>query len=95
MKRKNFEPSAEDMSFVVALHNSVNEKGWNKILQWEAKYAQTCAQPKLKRFEGKPDQLSPKARFLNLFGYEAPFDRHDWVVDRCGQGSHPRLFLYS
>lgn len=24
-------------------------------------------------------------RFLNLpFSYTPPFDRHDWVVDRCG-----------
>ena len=20
-----------------------------------------------------------------LLGYQAPFDRHDWIVDRCGQ----------
>lgn len=23
--------------------------------------------------------------FLSLFRYELPFDRHDWVVDRCGR----------
>lgn len=28
--------------------------------------------------------MSPKARFNTLLGYSAPFDRHDWVVDRCG-----------
>lgn len=28
--------------------------------------------------------MSPKARFNTLLGYQAPFDRHDWVVDRCG-----------
>jgi len=28
--------------------------------------------------------MSPKARFNALLGYTAPFDRHDWVVDRCG-----------
>lgn len=28
--------------------------------------------------------MSPKARFNTLLGYTAPFDRHDWVVDRCG-----------
>ena len=21
----------------------------------------------------------------NLMGYELPFDRHDWIVDRCGE----------
>ncbi|KAF7506166.1 hypothetical protein GJ744_012146 [Endocarpon pusillum] len=28
--------------------------------------------------------LSPKARWNALRGYQAPFDRHDWVVERCG-----------
>jgi cytochrome c heme-lyase len=29
--------------------------------------------------------MSPKARFNTILGYQAPFDRHDWVVDRCGK----------
>lgn len=28
--------------------------------------------------------LSPKARWNALLGYQVPFDRHDWVVQRCG-----------
>lgn len=28
--------------------------------------------------------MTPKARWNTLLGYAAPFDRHDWVVDRCG-----------
>ena len=28
--------------------------------------------------------MTPRARLLTLLGYRAPFDRHDWVVDRCG-----------
>ena len=27
--------------------------------------------------------LSPRARLKALGGYQAPFDRHDWVVERC------------
>lgn len=41
--------------------------------------------PKLKRFTGRPQDYSPKARLLNLLGYKLPFDRHDWIVDRCGR----------
>ena len=41
--------------------------------------------PRLKRFQGRPQDYSPKARLLNLLGYKLPFDRHDWVVDRCGR----------
>lgn len=28
--------------------------------------------------------MTPRARLYTLLGYTAPFDRHDWVVDRCG-----------
>jgi cytochrome c heme-lyase len=34
---------------------------------------------------GRPDELSPKARFKMLFSHPAPFDRHDWTVDRGGK----------
>ncbi|KAK6054745.1 cytochrome c/c1 heme lyase [Cooperia oncophora] len=44
-----------------------------------------CAEPKLKSFKGDAKNISPRARFRNLFlGYNLPFDRHDWIVDRCG-----------
>lgn len=29
--------------------------------------------------------MSPKAKVNTWLGYQAPFDRHDWIVDRCGQ----------
>ena len=28
---------------------------------------------------------SPLARLQSLVGGQRPFDRHDWVVDRCGE----------
>jgi cytochrome c heme-lyase len=43
-----------------------------------------CGGPKLYSFLGLSTSMSPKARFNTLLGYTAPFDRHDWVVDRCG-----------
>lgn len=36
-------------------------------------------------FLGLSTTMSPKARFNTILGYTAPFDRHDWVVDRCGK----------
>lgn len=35
-------------------------------------------------FSGTATALTPKARMNSILGYTAPFDRHDWVVDRCG-----------
>ena len=34
---------------------------------------------------GSRRDYSPKARLLNMLGYKLPFDRHDWIVDRCGR----------
>ncbi|CRG92749.1 cytochrome c heme-lyase [Talaromyces islandicus] len=47
-------------------------------------------QPSLIRFQGRPRDLSPKARILQALGWvypakygtEPPFDRHDWYVSR-------------
>ncbi|KAF9107781.1 Cytochrome c1 heme lyase [Mortierella sp. GBA35] len=85
MKRKNWNPREEDMKFVVPIHNMVNEMAWKHILRWEKGMANTCGGPKLVKFEGKPKEITPKARIRSWMGYTLPFDRHDWVVDRCGK----------
>uniref|UniRef100_A0A673MRR4 Holocytochrome c-type synthase n=1 Tax=Sinocyclocheilus rhinocerous TaxID=307959 RepID=A0A673MRR4_9TELE len=41
--------------------------------------------PSLKRFGGKAKEFLPRARIRHWMGYELPFDRHDWIVDRCGK----------
>jgi cytochrome c heme-lyase len=49
-----------------------------------------CQEPKLLRFQGRPGELSPKARFQSYLSYlfpnsfdsTPPFDRHDWFVQR-------------
>lgn len=85
MKRKGFDSaSAADMKTVVPIHNAVNERAWAEILRWEAAYPAPCGGPRLHSFAGLSGRMSPKARLNTLLGYTAPFDRHDWVVDRCG-----------
>lgn len=44
-----------------------------------------CATPKLTSFKGRARDFSPKAKIRMWLGYEKPFDRHDWMVDRCGK----------
>lgn len=56
-----------------------------QVLKWEALHADECRNPMLKSFGGKATQFSPRARFRGLLGYEMPFDRHDWIIDRCGR----------
>jgi cytochrome c heme-lyase len=91
MKRKGYSAaSAADMKTVVPIHNAVNEKAWAEILKWEAPYVAPinkggCGGPRLHSFAGLSQTMSPRARINTLLGYTAPFDRHDWVVDRCGK----------
>lgn len=66
MRRKGYNPAEKDIPAVLFIHNHVNEQGWSKVREWEAYSG--FPNPKLKRFMGKPTQLSPKARFLNWIG---------------------------
>ncbi|KNC50113.1 CCHL-1 protein [Thecamonas trahens ATCC 50062] len=87
MRRKGWEPSEDDMAAVVSIHNSMNELTWRRVLEYERLHVAECCEPKLKRFFrvfGSDDDWSPKARLNALIGYKKPFDRHDWIVDRCG-----------
>lgn len=74
----------EDMHHIIKIHNSNNEQAWQEVLMWEAFHAKKCPTPKLKKFGGKATEFSPRARIRGWMGYEMPFDRHDWIVDRCG-----------
>jgi len=35
MRRKGWDPREEDMTTVVGIHNAVNERTWNQVLEWE------------------------------------------------------------
>lgn len=77
-----FEP--HDMDNIIKIHNANNEQAWLEVLKWEALHAKECGNPRLKSFGGKASDFSPRARIRSWMGYELPFDRHDWIVDRCG-----------
>ncbi len=88
LKRKNKGQGVTeyDMQMVIAIHNGTNERAWKKVLEWEKTlHCNECDDPTLLRFMGKPNDLSPMARIKTWFGKEMPFDRHDWIVDRCGK----------
>lgn len=73
----------EDMASVVALHNNMNEKTWAKVVEWERQTYKGDATPKLLKFMGRPQDLSPKARLKHwMLGHPLPYDRHDWTVLR-------------
>ncbi|XP_076462690.1 holocytochrome c-type synthase-like [Babylonia areolata] len=83
---KDSDVNPNDMEHIIRIHNANNEQAWQEILKWEALHAQEGdAMPRLKRFGGKAQEFSPRARIRHWLGYELPFDRHDWIVDRNGQ----------
>ncbi|TEB35985.1 cytochrome c and c1 heme-lyase [Coprinellus micaceus] len=96
MERKNHKPNAADMKTVVPIHNAVNERAWTEILKWErGRGAEACGGPQLVNFKGRPKDRSPKATIKTFFRYSPPFDRHDWVVDRCGTKMRYVIDFYS
>lgn len=84
MKKKGWNPNEMDIPYIVSIHNTVNQQVWSRIMQYEKYHIKQCADPKLLKFQGRPQDLSPKAQVLTTFGYAHPYDRHDWTVDRCG-----------
>lgn len=76
----------KDMTDIIRIHNTNNEEAWQEVLKWEALHYGECPdKPKLKKFGGKATEFSPRARMRGWMGYQMPFDRHDWIVDRCGR----------
>ncbi|XP_051719631.1 holocytochrome c-type synthase-like isoform X2 [Ctenopharyngodon idella] len=76
----------KDMTNIIRIHNQNNEQAWQEILRWEKLHSKECpCGPSLLRFGGKAKDFSPRARFRHWMGHELPFDRHDWIIDRCGK----------
>lgn len=85
MRRKNYSPEERDMRSIIPIHNAVNERAWAEIKDWEkGQGSDSCGGPRLESFSGLSTSLTPRARWKSMMGYQTPFDRHDWVVDRCG-----------
>lgn len=96
LKRKGYETSAEHIDTMVSIHNQLNENVWQEILKWEEFKSNQCSMgPTLHQFRGRYDTLSPKARIYKLFGVTPPFDRHDWIIDRCGKKVRYIIDYYS
>lgn len=74
----------KDKNAVAMVHGEVIEKTWNAVLVYEKLHFHKCDCPKLESFEGLSGKPSFKARLLNKMGYPLPWDRHDWIVNRCG-----------
>lgn len=86
----------KDMTEIIKIHNANNESAWMEVLKWErALHGKECPDgPKLKKFSGDAKNFTPRAKIRHWLGYELPFDRHDWIVDRCGTDVHYVIDYY-
>jgi len=82
MKRKGWKGIEEEsIPSFLQIHNSVNERSWQDVLEWEELAGHSGESVELSRFEGRPTDLTPKAWLLSTLGItDKPFDRHDWYV---------------
>lgn len=60
--RKGWETPEDSVEVMVAIHNFLNERAWDEVMKWE-KRLPGGDQSQLARFQGRPGELSPKARF--------------------------------
>ncbi|ETN46242.1 uncharacterized protein HMPREF1541_00426 [Cyphellophora europaea CBS 101466] len=86
-KQTASDPSAllSSIGHIIPIHNAVNERAWTLIRSWEGGASDSCGGPKLASFAGKGAGAStPRAKWNTwVMGKLEPFDRHDWVVERC------------
>lgn len=95
--RKGWETPEESVDMMVLIHNFLNERAWQEIVEWEKMAGSDVSKLQLARFQGKPGTLTPKARMYgwlawampDKFSSEPPFDRHDWIVRRGPSETHP------
>ena len=80
----------ESIPTVLQIHNHINERTWREIQGWEG-----SKNLKMVRFEGRPNDLTPKA-FVNSYMrrlYDPPFDRHDWYVENTKSNEIQRYII--
>lgn len=103
LARKNKAAPEEHVETMVMVHNFLNEEAWKQVLDWERYFVSNPADVEntsLLRFQGRPGELSPKARwyaflgtvFPSRYASEPPFDRHDWIIGRA-DGTEARYVI--
>ncbi|KAL7009944.1 holocytochrome c synthase [Cystobasidiomycetes sp. EMM_F5] len=93
LMRKGKDTPEESVDMMVQIHNFLNEKAWDEIRRWEDRRSPN-ERLELSKFEGRPEQLSPKARYHLFLGSLFPqFYKHDWHVRRANDGTSQRYVI--
>ncbi|KAK4056048.1 holocytochrome c synthase [Microbotryomycetes sp. JL221] len=65
--RKGWETPEESVEMMVNIHNWLNEEAWNQVRTWEEKHV-GGDRSMLASFSGRPQDISPKARYHMFMG---------------------------
>ena len=97
LRRASKPIEAADAVDVSRVHDAVTANTWACIEEYEGEHRGACKEgATLARFYGMDGIYSYKAQFVHrVLGGPLPFDRHDWVVDRCGKEVRYVIDYYS
>ena len=80
LRRKGWDHvEVESVPTIVQIHNTINEKTWKLVQEWEQTQDITLVQ-----FHGRPKDISPLAvwkHYIMRLTPDPPFDRHDWYIE--------------
>ncbi|UVC49525.1 cytochrome C1 heme lyase [Theileria orientalis] len=91
---KGHDVDAKLIPTIVEIHNLINEKAWEHVMEYESLHKSSCTNPVLIHFVGRKDKPTIKSILNAIIGYKRPYDRHDWTVDRCGKRRRYILDFY-
>ncbi len=67
MKCKAEDAVEDDIEVIISIHNNMNEITWRELEFREFSFhKEACGRPKLLKFRGRPDDVTPKARFMDI-----------------------------
>lgn len=68
--RKGWKTPETEIPVIVDIHNFINEECWEQIMYWESKFHCDCKDISLLKFQGRPQDMTPKAFFYHyIYGY--------------------------
>ncbi|KAG8945772.1 holocytochrome c synthase [Tulasnella sp. 424] len=73
LNRKGYQMPENQMATMVQLHNFLNEEAWAEVLDWEKRWnSNSTSPPQLAQINGKPRELTYKARTLQWANWMMP-----------------------
>ncbi|CAG7854011.1 SubName: Full=Uncharacterized protein {ECO:0000313/EMBL:CCA73264.1} [Serendipita indica DSM 11827] len=65
---------------------NATDMAWEQVIRWEAMHGGglKCGGIRLVSFAKFKKNRSPSAMWAVFMGHKPPYERQDWIIDRCG-----------